>query len=467
MKETALIFKVIVLTFSLAIIPVQVIALTPEQVFDKVKDSVVVVKALDSRGELKSQGSGVILPSDKIATNCHVVEEGISFEVGRNNQFVSAILYAKDADKDICILVAKGIMGKPAKLGKAANLKVGVPVYAVGAPYGLELSLSDGIVSQLRGGIPPLVQTTAAISPGSSGGGLFDREGLLVGLTTLYLEGGQNLNFAMPAEWIAEIKPGLKPITKNISHVQWLKQAIAIQELGDWHRLLNWCEEWIKSESSNATAWHMLGIAYSKFELYNDAIAAANQAIRLKPDFAEAYCNRGIGYRILGKYQQAINDSSKAIKLDPQLVDAYSNRGIGYRILGKYQQAMNDFNKAIKLDPHFADTYNARGVLYAKLGNVQQAINDYSKAIELHSQPAVPYYNRGLTYARLGNYEQAINDFDNAIAIDSEYAAAYYNRGVTYARLRNTKLALENCRMAARLGDKTAQEFLRSKGINW
>ena len=433
MKETALIFKVIVLTFSLAIIPVQVIALTPEQVFDKVKDSVVVVKALDSRGELKSQGSGVILPSDKIATNCHVVEEGISFEVGRNNQFVSAILYAKDADKDICILVAKGIMGKPAKLGKAANLKVGVPVYAVGAPYGLELSLSDGIVSQLRGGIPPLVQTTAAISPGSSGGGLFDREGLLVGLTTLYLEGGQNLNFAMPAEWIAEIKPGLKPITKNISHVQWLKQAIAIQELGDWHRLLNWCEEWIKSESSNATAWHMLGIAYSKFELYNDAIAAANQAIRLKPDFAEAYCNRGIGYRILGKYQQA----------------------------------MNDFNKAIKLDPHFADTYNARGVLYAKLGNVQQAINDYSKAIELHSQPAVPYYNRGLTYARLGNYEQAINDFDNAIAIDSEYAAAYYNRGVTYARLRNTKLALENCRMAARLGDKTAQEFLRSKGINW
>ena len=67
---------------------------------------------------------------------------------------------------------------------QAADLKVGDPVYAVGAPLGLELSLSEGIVAQLRGGPPPLIQTTAAISPGSSGGGLFDRDGRLVGLTT-------------------------------------------------------------------------------------------------------------------------------------------------------------------------------------------------------------------------------------------------------------------------------------------
>jgi S1-C subfamily serine protease len=109
--------------------------------------------------------------------------------VGRGDQLVSATLYAEDADKDICILNAKGLEGKPAQLGKAASLKAGDPVYAVGAPQGLELSLSDGIVAQLRGEPPPFIQTTAAISPGSSGGGLFDKEGHLVGLTTLYLEG--------------------------------------------------------------------------------------------------------------------------------------------------------------------------------------------------------------------------------------------------------------------------------------
>ena len=204
------VLKLIVAVFFLATLPAQVHALTPDQVFDKVKDSIVVVKTLDAQGKVKGQGSGVLLPSGKIATNCHVVEGGASYQVGRGKQLVRATLYAEDGDKDICLLDAKGITGKPAQLGKAASLKVGVPVYAVGAPKGLELSLSDGIVAQLRGGPPPLIQTTAAISPGSSGGGLFDGEGRLVGLTTLYIEGGQSLNFAMPVEWIGEVKPGRK-----------------------------------------------------------------------------------------------------------------------------------------------------------------------------------------------------------------------------------------------------------------
>lgn len=203
--------KLIVVVFFLLTLPAQVNALTPDQVFDKVKDAIVVVYTLNSKGKLEGRGSGVIISSGKIATNYHVVEGGASYKVRRGKQVVDATVYGEDQDNDICILNAKGIKGKPAQLGKATGLKVGVPVYAVGAPHGLELSLSDGIVSQLRGGPPPIIQTTAAISPGSSGGGLFDREGRLVGLTTAtHKGGGQNLNFAMPVEWIDEIKSGYK-----------------------------------------------------------------------------------------------------------------------------------------------------------------------------------------------------------------------------------------------------------------
>jgi S1-C subfamily serine protease len=207
--------KLIVAVFFLSILPAQVHALTPDQVFDKVKDAVVVVKTIDAQGKVKGQGSGVLISSGRVATNCHVIEGGASYLVGRSKQLIPATLYAEDEDKDICILDAKGITGKPVQLGKAASLKVGVPVYAVGAPRGLELSLSDGIVAQLRGGPPPLIQTTAAISPGSSGGGLFDGKGRLVGLTTLYVEAGQSLNFAIPVEWIGEVKPGHKPAAEG------------------------------------------------------------------------------------------------------------------------------------------------------------------------------------------------------------------------------------------------------------
>jgi serine protease Do len=209
---------------SLAILPVPAHALTPGQVFDKVKDAVVVVKTLDTQGRLQRQGSGVVISPGRVATNCHVVAGGASYQVGRGEQSVAATLYAEDGEKDICLLDAKGIRGEPAQLGKAATLKVGDPVYAVGAPRGLELSLSDGIVAQLRGGPPPLIQTTAAISPGSSGGGLFDGEGRLVGLTTLYLEGGQSLNFAMPVEWIGDVKPGRKPVAEGRTQTEWVKR---------------------------------------------------------------------------------------------------------------------------------------------------------------------------------------------------------------------------------------------------
>ncbi len=249
------------------------------------------VKTLDTRGKVKGQGSGVLLSSGRVATSCHVVEGGASYQVGRGKGFVPATLYAEDGDKNICLLDAKGIQGRPAQLGKAVRLKVGDPVYAVGAPQGLELSLSDGIVAQLWGGPSPLIQTTAAISPGSSGGGLFDREGRLVGLTTSYLEGGQSLDLAMPVEWIGEVKPGRKPAAEGHSHTEWLKRAIVLETTKDWQGLLEWCRKWTQSEPDNAFAWNNLGIAYSLSGNRTAALDAVRELQRLDPAQADKLFN--------------------------------------------------------------------------------------------------------------------------------------------------------------------------------
>jgi Trypsin-like peptidase domain/Tetratricopeptide repeat len=309
----------------LTILPVLGHALTPGQVFDKVKDAVVVVKTLDGQGKMKSQGSGVLLSSGRVATNCHVVEGGVSYQVGRGKQFVSATLYAEDSGKDICLLDAKGIQGMPAQLGKAAHLKVGDTVYAVGAPQGLELSLSDGIVAQLRGGPPPFIQTTAAISPGSSGGGLFDKEGRLVGLTTFYLEGGQSLNFAMPVEWIGEMKPGRKPGAEGRSQIEWLKRCIALERTKDWQGLLDWCRKWTSSEPKDAYAWCSLGIAYGNLGRFNDATEALRQAIRIKPEYVNAWYMLGFTYTLSGNKTAALDVVRELRRLDPAQADSLFN----------------------------------------------------------------------------------------------------------------------------------------------
>jgi S1-C subfamily serine protease len=186
-------------------LPQAALALTASQVYEQVKDSVVVVKAYDQQDKPVGLGSGVMLPSGDVITNYHVVKGAVRYMVGQGQKGVPATLKGGDPDKDLCLLTAPGLAAKPVRLGQAARLKVGEPVYTVGAPQGLELSLSEGIVSQLRGDPPRIIQTTVAISPGSSGGGLFNAEGELVGITTFYLKEGHSLNFVVPVEWVSQV----------------------------------------------------------------------------------------------------------------------------------------------------------------------------------------------------------------------------------------------------------------------
>ena len=176
----------------------EALATAAERVFAAVSASVVVVEAA------QQQGSGVVVAARVVATNCHVISGAGQITVRRGRIGHAASLVRSDRARDVCLLEVPTLEAPSVSMRPAADLRVGAAVYAVGAPRGLELSLSAGLVSQLReseGG--PLIQTTAPVSPGSSGGGLFDERGVLVGLTTLQHGRGQNLNFAVPAEWVA------------------------------------------------------------------------------------------------------------------------------------------------------------------------------------------------------------------------------------------------------------------------
>jgi tetratricopeptide (TPR) repeat protein len=413
--------------FILSILPARVNALTPGQVFDNVKDAVVVVKTLDAQGKVKGQGSGVLLPSGKVATNCHVVEGGISYQVGREKQFVRATLYAEDGDKDICLLDAKGITGKPVQLGKAAGLKVGDAVYAVGAPKGLELSLSDGIVAQLRGGPPPLIQTTAAISPGSSGGGLFDGEGRLVGLTTLYIEGGQSLNFAMPVEWIGEVKPGRKQAAGERSQTEWLKRSIALEKLKDWQGMLDWCRKWTKSEPKDADAWYSLGFAYHTLKRYNEAIEAYLQAIRINPEYASAWYDLGNTYGNLNRYDNAIEAYLQAIRINLVDAPAWNNLGIAYKNLNRYDDAIEAYLQAIRINPKLANAWYNLGNTYGNLNRYDDAVEAYHQELRNNPKHAAAWNNLGIAYLRSGNRTAALDTVQKLRRLDPASADQLFN----------------------------------------
>lgn len=216
----------------LAVRPATAQTLTPQEVFRRVAPSVVVIEVKDvpetGKPRLIASGSGVIIPDRPkdgieggilVATNCHVVDQSstglVGIQQGDDHGFGGIV--NRDTERDLC-LVYGFMFGDPdsgkeddtfkklpaVQVGSSQSLEVGDTVYAVGAPQGLELSLSNGLVSGFRehkGN--EYIQTTAPISKGSSGGGLFDAQGRLVGITTMYVKDGQALNFAVPAELIA------------------------------------------------------------------------------------------------------------------------------------------------------------------------------------------------------------------------------------------------------------------------
>jgi tetratricopeptide (TPR) repeat protein len=183
--------------------------LNPEQIYEKVNDAVVIVLTYDINGELRNQGSGVVISGEGyILTNYHVMENGSSVLVVHGDISISDVeIIGGDIEADILALrIPKGNFSF-VELPESEEIKIGQRVYAIGSPMGYENTISEGIISGYRKfdkGIN-LIQITASISPGSSGGAVVNSRGELIGISTYTITEGQNLNFAIPIKDVMDI----------------------------------------------------------------------------------------------------------------------------------------------------------------------------------------------------------------------------------------------------------------------
>ena len=144
------------------------------------------------------------------------------------------------------------------------------------------------------------------------------------------------------------------------------------------------------------------------------AIRLYNEALKLKPDYAEAYYNRGIAYSVSFQNKRAIQDFNKAIQLNPNYAEAYNNRGWSYDMLGQHERGIQDLDKAIQLNPNYADAYYNRGVVYFRIGNYQQGIADATKVIQINPDYIPAYELRGFSYQQLGEETKGKADLAKA-----------------------------------------------------
>ena len=149
------------------------------------------------------------------------------------------------------------------------------------------------------------------------------------------------------------------------------------------------------------------GSVYDKMGDHDRAIADYDEAIRLKPDLANAFNNRGATYEAKGDHDRAIADYAQAVHLKPDYAIAFKNRGLAYNAKGDRDLAIADFNEAIRLKPDYAVAYNDRGLVYEAKGDHDHAMADYNEAIRLRPEYADAFHNRGVAYDHTGDHDRA------------------------------------------------------------
>jgi hypothetical protein len=189
--------------------------MSPQQIFDAYSGSVVLIQNYTDDNQLSATGSGFCVGDSLIATNYHVVrgaarlvakgKDSMTFEVSEIESY--------DPQSDLAVVRFENLQLKEIPLGDPTALKQGDHVIAIGAPLGIQNTLSDGIVSNLlaNGGVN-IIQTSAPISHGSSGGPLFDDHGQVVGVTAATRPEGELVNFAISVVHLKTLSGNPSPV---------------------------------------------------------------------------------------------------------------------------------------------------------------------------------------------------------------------------------------------------------------
>jgi hypothetical protein len=256
-----------------------------------------------------------------------------------------------DGEHDLCKLRVEHLSAKAVTIRASSTVEVGERVYAVGAPEGLELSLSDGLVSGIRDlDTTRIIQTTAAISHGSSGGGLFDGHGKLVGITSFFANDGQNLNFAIPTEWIA-----------SLNSKKFERPSMATEP------------------RYRAFVWTLAGLDFLKQQKSDQALSAFEQAIRVQPDSQGAWAGLAMAYEDLEKYPQAAKSWEEALRLKPDAASYWYSLGLTYQKLLLFDEAIRAHEQAVALKPDYCEAWMHLGALYTLKENKTKVIDVYQR----------------------------------------------------------------------------------------
>jgi hypothetical protein len=338
----------------------------------RVKPSVVSVITYNAAGEVALTGSGFFIRPGEVLTNLHVVEGAHHAEIrtfeGKGKTYQVAGLAGVDREGDLAVLS----VSMPAERAHVVEMTAVVPeegekIFVIGNPLRLEGSVADGIVSAVRE-VPSLgriVQITAPISHGNSGSPVFNMRGQVVGIVTIRVMNGQNINLALgtsrfpaPAAVAGAKLTSFEELAVLTSDTQkpdsiadwWYRNGLNSLWLGNYDSALGYFETAVNKNPARADAWIQVGFCKVKQGKNQDAIHAFEQALKLTPDSYEALNKLGDAYYYAGNYYKALESYKRAVAQRPTEAEGYYNLALAYVEIGDRAAALAQARTLKSLD---------------------------------------------------------------------------------------------------------------------
>ena len=337
----------------------------------RVKPAVVAIATYDATGEPLMTGSGFFLRPGQVVTNLHVIRGAMRAEIktldGKGKIFPVDGTLAIDEEGDLALLNIDMPLERARSTELAPDLpEEGEQIFVIGNPLKLEGSVSDGIVSAVRE-VPNayrIIQITAPISHGNSGSPVFNLRGQVLGVVTVKVTNGQNINLAIAAARVGQLTAGkLQPLSelnvKNKGDVAESLYRTGLESLwlGNYDNAVGYFENAANKNPRRADTWIQVGYCKVKQGKSQEAIRAYLQALQLKPNDAEIYNKLGDAYYYAGRLREAIESYTEAARLRPDCAETFYNLAIAYSESGNPSMAATQARILQRLDSKLYEKY--------------------------------------------------------------------------------------------------------------
>jgi tetratricopeptide (TPR) repeat protein len=427
------------------------------RIFAQASPSVVTVVVLDEAGTVEGTGSGIAVGAGRIVTACHVVEDATRIEVrGGTESGKAASLIGMDRPNDLCLLQAPGLTSVPAKLRAVDSSLVGEEIFALGNPLGLGLAISKGNVAGLRNddGISRIIGT-APVSPGSSGGGIFDSSGRLIGITTAVFSLGQNISIAAPAQAVDKLQRegGVAPTPRKAAvaaEPDWPVEAAKLRRQGESKKLRELSQAWLAAYPTSAAAATALAVAHLGLNEFDAAQKLLTETLAEQPRYAEAHFTFAFMHWLRKQHSLAEERVRTAIKLAPanhrywqllaeiqrdsgriaearqsiaEAILLYPGEAIAWKIAGDLERgrdeikAASHYETALRLQPDNAEVRQVLAANLSKRGQAAQAGNLLADSKTGSAVSAGDWTNIGVVAADNHNYAEAERAYRKALEL--------------------------------------------------